>query len=80
MDGPMSVEELTEELTIHRVMLESLEDCDHEQAEEDRVEARKEIEKLRRLLRFAKEETQTPGANGTYGMYMFTYCRWQHIL
>jgi hypothetical protein len=56
----MNVEELTEELTIQQVILGSLKDSTFEGAEEERAQARQDIQTLKKLLR-AKRSHESAG-------------------
>lgn len=55
----MSLEEIQEELTVQKVVLDSLGDADYDGAEEMRQDAREEIIRLKKLLRDLKQKKQT---------------------
>jgi hypothetical protein len=55
----MSLEEIQEELTVQKVVLDSLGDADYDGAEEMRQDAREEIVRLKNLLRDLKQKKQT---------------------
>jgi len=55
----MSLEEIQEELTVQKVILDSLGDADYDGAEEMRQDAREEIVRLKNLLRDLKQKKQT---------------------
>lgn len=55
-----SLEELSDDLTIHQVMLNSMDDQYYEGIEEERAEMRAEIAKLKHQINKAKQ-TQTAG-------------------
>ncbi|KAJ4310876.1 hypothetical protein N0V84_010749 [Fusarium piperis] len=58
-DGaPMSVEEINEELTIQKVILDSLADQDLASDEDMRADALQQIARLKRLLPVAKKQQQ----------------------
>lgn len=60
----MSVDEINEELTIQKVILDSLADQDLAQVEDMREDARQEIARLKKLLHAAKKQQPqetTPG-------------------
>jgi 5-bromo-4-chloroindolyl phosphate hydrolysis protein len=54
----MSVDEINEELTIQKVILDSLTDQDLETVEDMREDARQEIARLKKLLHAAKKKQQ----------------------
>lgn len=54
----MSVDEINEELTIQKVILDSLVDQDLETVEDMREDAHQEIARLKRLLHAAKKKEQ----------------------
>lgn len=61
MADDRDVDELTEELTIQKVILDSLQTETFDGVEEEKREAEKEIEQLKRLLRAAKKKQASQG-------------------
>lgn len=57
----MDVAALTEELTIQKVILDSLQNETFEGVEEERFEIRQEIDRLKKLLRFTKPRDHADG-------------------
>lgn len=57
----MDVAALTEELTIQKVILDSLQNETFEGVEEERFEIRQEIDRLKKLLRLAKPRDHADG-------------------
>jgi predicted translin family RNA/ssDNA-binding protein len=52
----MSVEEIQEELTVQKVVLDSLADADYDGAEEMRQDAHEEISRLKKLFRDLRQK------------------------
>ncbi|QPC58394.1 hypothetical protein HYE67_000625 [Fusarium culmorum] len=55
----MSVEEIQEELTVQKVVLDSLADADYDGVEEMRQDAHEEINRLKKLLRDLRQKKQS---------------------
>lgn len=55
----MSVEEIQEELTVQKVVLDSLADADYNGVEEMRQDAHEEINRLKKLLRDLRQKKQS---------------------
>ncbi|KAI8722138.1 hypothetical protein NCS52_00357000 [Fusarium sp. LHS14.1] len=62
----MSIDEINEELTIQKVILDSLSDQDLETVEEMRDDARQEIARLKKLLHAAKKKQQPQDSTPQY--------------
>ncbi|EEU47462.1 uncharacterized protein NECHADRAFT_105989 [Fusarium vanettenii 77-13-4] len=62
----MSIDEINEELTIQKVILDSLSDQDLETGEEMREDARQEIARLKKLLHAAKKKQQPQESTPQY--------------
>lgn len=57
--GAMSMDEIQEELTVQKVVLDSLSDADYDGAEEMRQDALEEISRLKKLLRDLRQQKQS---------------------